>query len=39
MLLYQKEAIKSINERLETQNELWVYDVQTKKHGDGYNTK
>lgn len=43
MLLYQKEAIEPVNEQTETQNELWVYDVKTKKHRkifyDGYNPK
>lgn len=43
MVLYQKEAIEPNNKQADAQNELWVYDVQTKKHRkifyDGYNPK
>ena len=43
MLLYQKEAVGFINETKETSNELWVYEVETKKHRkifyDGHNPK
>lgn len=43
MLLYQKEATEKINQNMESQNELWVYDMVTKKHRkifyDGYNPK
>jgi hypothetical protein len=42
MLLYQKEAAP-IYENKETSNELWVYEIETKKHRkifyDGYNPK
>ena len=43
MLLYQKEVTETINENKVNQNELWVYDLKTKKHRkifyDGYNPK
>ncbi len=43
MLLYQKEVTETINENKETQNELWVYNEETKKHRkifyDGHNPK
>jgi hypothetical protein len=43
MLLYQKEVTETINENKVTQNELWVYDLKTKKHRkifyDGFNPK
>ncbi|HSO57816.1 MAG TPA: TolB domain-containing protein [Paenisporosarcina sp.] len=43
MLLYQKEGVENSIENREPQNELWVYDIKTKKHSkifyDGYNPK
>lgn len=43
MLLYQKETPSEFSGESETQNELWVYDFETKKHKkifyDGYNPK
>ncbi|MCH1626422.1 TolB family protein [Ferdinandcohnia quinoae] len=43
MLLYQKEATAEFPEENKTQNELWVYDFETKKHirifYDGYSPK
>ena len=43
MLLYQKEVTEIMNETKITQNELWVYDLKTKKHRkifyDGQNPK
>ncbi|MDS9471189.1 TolB domain-containing protein [Sporosarcina pasteurii] len=40
MLLYQKEVTR---ENLETQNEIWVYELETERHRkifyDGYNPK
>ena len=43
MLLYQKEVTELMNETKVTQNELWVYDLKTKKHRkifyDGQNPK
>ncbi|WP_342543543.1 TolB domain-containing protein [Paenisporosarcina sp. FSL H8-0542] len=43
MLLYQKEVRATINESQGTENELWVYDLQTKKHRkifyDGHDPK
>lgn len=43
MLLYQKEVVETINENKQVQNELWVYDVETKKHRkifyNGYSPK
>ncbi|WP_318614604.1 TolB domain-containing protein [Sporosarcina sp. YIM B06819] len=43
MLLYQKEVAGNIRDPKGTSNELWVYDVATKKHQkifhDGYNAK
>jgi len=43
MLLYQKEVTEIINDRKQTSNQLWVYDVKTKKHHkifyDGSNPK
>lgn len=43
MLLYQKEVTENIIESKGISNELWVYDINTKKHHkifyDGYNPK
>ena len=43
MLLYQKEVTGNIIETQKTSNELWVYDMKTKKHHkifyDGQNPK
>ncbi len=43
MLLYQKEVAGNISDTKSTSNELWVYDVTTKKHRrifrDGSNPK
>jgi len=43
MLLYQKEVAGNIIESKGTSNELWIYDVTTKKHCkifyDGFNPK
>lgn len=43
MILYQKKVPATINENQGTENELWVYDLKTKKHRkifyDGYNPK
>lgn len=43
MLLYQKEVTEKVYEGTKTLNELWVYDMETKKHRkifyDGYNPK
>lgn len=43
MILYQKEVVGNINGNKKTSNELWVYDIDKKKHQkifhDGYNPK
>ncbi|MFJ8064029.1 TolB domain-containing protein [Psychrobacillus sp. NPDC096426] len=43
LILYQKNVRGNINKSIETSNELWVYDVSTRKHHkifyDGYNPK
>lgn len=43
LLLYQKEVEELVNEHKQTSNQLWVYDMKTKKHSkifyDGRNPK